>query len=90
MLEGIRALLDDPLRPKTHYLVLDFRRVSALDTSAANSFAKLMQICHKDGLALIFTGCSPEISARLKTLAEDDGVLVSQPRHFSELDDGVA
>jgi SulP family sulfate permease len=90
LLEDIETLLDDPSRPKIRYLVLDFYRVVAMDTSAANSFKKLLQICNKKGLYLNFTGCSTDISERFGALEGFDSGTVQTMRVFDALDDGVS
>lgn len=88
LLEDIRALLDKPERKNLKFLLLDFKLVDAMDTSAANSFAKLLQVCKKNDVALIVTGCSPDISNRLSALGE--GELSGKLAMFGNLDEGVA
>ena len=88
LLEDIRELLDNPERSAIRYLILDFHRVDAMDTSAAISFAKLLQVCTKSGIKLILTGCSPEIIGRLKNLPHESKI--SKPEFFNGLDEGVA
>lgn len=90
LLEDIRRLLDDPKRSEIRYLVLDFHRVVAMDTSAANSFAKLLQICKKTGLSLSLTGCSADIAERFAVLKNDDQGSVQTMHVFEHLDDGVS
>lgn len=90
LLEDIRSLLDDPKREAVQYLVLDFKRVDAMDTSAANSFAKLLQVCRKGGLYLVLTGCSAEVADRLAGLAENDPDAASSLLMFDDLEEGVA
>lgn len=89
LLEDIRSLIDDPNRPTVRYLVLDFQRVDAMDTSAANSFMKLKQVCEKDGVALVFTSCSTEIIERLGNLFSSENPAESL-RIFEDLEEGVA
>jgi sulfate permease, SulP family len=90
LLEEIRALLDNPARAPVRFLLLDFHRVVALDTSAANSFAKLMQICAKSDMVLILTGCSPEVAQRLQNVGEDASVSNAVFRIMDDLEDGVS
>ncbi|KAA3632763.1 MAG: STAS domain-containing protein [Proteobacteria bacterium] len=90
LLEEIRALLDEPERAPVRYLLLDFRRVDALDTSSANSFAKLMQICAKRDISLIMTGCSPKVAHRLKNLDEEASASQGIFHIMDNLDDGVS
>ena len=90
LLEDIRKLLDDPKRSSIRYLVLDFNRVDAMDTSAANSFAKLLQVCRKGDVELVFTGCSQEIYDRLEGLIEGEKLSGKPLQVFNDLDEGVA
>ena len=75
LIEDIRGLLIDTEREKIRYLVLDFKHVVAMDTSAVNSFAKLLQVCRKEDVTLVMTGCSPAIRDRFAaSIAKgDDG-----------------
>lgn len=89
LLEQIRLVLRDPAKTNVKYLVLDFRHVDALDTSAVNSFAKLMQVCMKERLALVLTGCSTKISQRLDNVRESVGYPEGRLQFFVTLDDGI-
>ncbi len=90
LLEDIRALLDNPERSTIRYLVIDFHRVDAMDTSAVNSFAKLVQVCRKGGLALVLTGCSADVGDRLQNMIDDNVVPADVVRLVEDLDEGVA
>jgi SulP family sulfate permease len=90
LIEDIRKLLADPNRPKMAFLVVDFKHVVAMDTSAANSFAKLMQVCRKDDVTLVLTGCSAEIEARFAALDRADDPSQHALNLFDKLDEGVA
>jgi len=79
LLSQIKLVLDGG-DPKTkRFLVIDFTRVDEMDSSAANSFAKLMQICVRENVVLCLAGDQPAIIARLSSLGEElelaDGVL---------------
>jgi len=89
LLEDIRTLLDDSERSPVRYLVLDFHRVDALDTSATRSFAKLLQICIRDDIALVLTGCSVKVADQLRSLTHSEESQGSRLRIFGELDEGV-
>ncbi|MFQ5350348.1 MAG: SulP family inorganic anion transporter [Thermoanaerobaculia bacterium] len=88
LLERLRARLDDPDSEPVRYVVLDFRLVSGLDSSAVLSFVKMRQFAEARGFELIFTHLAPEIVQQLErggfAIAEDDLV-----RTFPELDRGV-
>lgn len=89
LLEEIRNRLNSKDRPALRYMVLDFKHVDALDTSAVNTFSKLVQICDKGGVSMVFTGCASDVEQRLRKL--DTGNHPDDHRCFcNRLDDGVA
>ena len=45
---------------------MDFRMVQGLDASAVFSFTKLMQICERYGVQLLFTGLKSDIERILR------------------------
>lgn len=90
LLDDIRSLLDDPKRQDIRYLILDFYAVDELDTSAINSFAKLLQICKKGNMTLVVTGCSQVIEVRFRNLIEGIPEAADTLRIFDDLDHGVA
>jgi SulP family sulfate permease len=47
--------------PKVDFVVLDFRMVTGLDSSAALSFSRLKQLAQQHHIVLVFTQLSPEI-----------------------------
>ena len=89
LLEQIKANLDTPSTVPVRYLVIDFRRVDAMDTSAVNSFAKLMQICRRDGIGLALCDCTPAIARALDDAKHDVGVSRGSVLFFKDLEDGV-
>ncbi len=89
LLEQIKTMLDGPNRGPLAYLLMDFRHVDAIDTSAANCFAKLMQWCKRDGLTLVLTGGSADMTERLTQLAHDLGVYGTTVQIFHDLEEGV-
>lgn len=79
---GIRALLETSgRRPK--FVVLDFRAVSGLDSSAASSFAKMRQVAGRRDAILVFTGMTPEMERQWKLSTGKDARGVVQ---FPEID----
>lgn len=67
LLERIRGRLDRPpdhLRPR--FVILDFRSVSGLDSSALNSFKKMEQMEKARGFTLVFSGLSPRLKQQLR------------------------
>lgn len=89
LLDQIQIVLKDPDKANLQYLVLDFRNVDALDSSAVNSFAKLMQLCMKENLALVLTGCSSAIKQRLDIAHRSVGFQQGRLQFFLTLDDGI-
>lgn len=51
--------------PRPDELLLDFRHVPAIDTSAAQGLGRLLKLCGRLGLALRFSGLTPELRAAL-------------------------
>ncbi|MCB2102843.1 MAG: SulP family inorganic anion transporter, partial [Rhodobacterales bacterium] len=58
--------LRDPSAAPLTNLVLDFRRVSGLDSSAAASFNRLAQYATRYGFRIVGTGLAPDARDRLK------------------------
>lgn len=86
--DEVKELLKSPEHANLRYLIVDFRAVDALDTSAANSFSKLAQLCTSADLTLIITGCSYKISKQLQSL-EDIQSAKENVRFFDDVNTGV-
>jgi sulfate permease, SulP family len=88
LLEQISGRLLDATLPQIQFVVLDFRLVSGLDSSAVLSFIKLRQLLHKHGIRLVFTHLHSQILQQLQhgscILPQDDLVQV-----FDRLDRGI-
>jgi SulP family sulfate permease len=87
LLEQIRARVADTDQPPVRYIVLDFRRVAGLDSSAVLSFVKGQQLAEAQGITLVLTHLSGRIREQLELggLFEDKvGVRV-----FPDLDHGL-
>jgi SulP family sulfate permease len=89
LLEQIKANLDAPAKTRARFLAVDFQRVDAMDTSATNSFAKLIQICRRDRITLALCGCSPEIATSLGGAVLDLKVAEGLVLFFADLEEGV-
>lgn len=89
LLEQIKANLGAPSAVPVRFLVIDFRRVDAMDTSAVNSFAKLMQICQRDGIGLALCDCSPAIARALDSAKRDIGAGRGTVLFFKDIEDGA-
>jgi SulP family sulfate permease len=87
LLERIRARLADAEQPPVRYILLDFRRVSGLDSSAVLSFVKGKQLAEPQDITLVLT----HLSARIQRQFELGGLLESSERVriFPDLDHGL-
>jgi SulP family sulfate permease len=85
LVERIRARIADTQQPKVRYIIMDFRRVSALDSSAGLSFNKGKQLAEAQGVTLVLTNMSEKIQRQL-SLSDlpEKGVSI-----FPDLDRGL-
>lgn len=83
LLDQIRARLQDPGGTPLQFLVLDFRRVPGLDSSAISSFLRLVQLTRAQHIETLFTEVAPSIQNQLKRGG------VEHIRYFKTLDAGV-
>lgn len=88
LLDRVRERLKDRSRLLPRFLVLDFRLVDGVDSSAVLSFVKLRQIAEENRLYMIFSGVQSNIRAQLKLadyIDDPEGTV-----HFFEtLDEGA-
>jgi len=66
LLTQIRQRCQDPNRPRPHFVVLDFRRVSGFDSSALSSFIRMKQLAETQNIRLVFTHLTPEMRLQLE------------------------
>jgi len=66
LLSDIRAYLNRLEDESQHFIILDFRLVSGLDSSALNSFIKMKKLVEQAQVNLILTGLAPRIEAVLR------------------------
>lgn len=87
VLDQMRARLADKGSAKPRYIVLDFRRVTGLDSSAVISFVNAKQLAEVQAIVLVFTHLSEAMRRRLEVngLAADDSTV----RFFPDLDRGL-
>jgi SulP family sulfate permease len=96
LLTTIKARLSHHDRDtKIRYLVLGFRHVSRLDTSAVQAFSKLALLSDKDGVDIVLTEISEQVRSQLRTIAfftdvEAEANATARRLEFAQLDDGVA
>ncbi|MBN2304091.1 MAG: SulP family inorganic anion transporter, partial [Anaerolineae bacterium] len=73
LLERVRARLDDPDRLPLRFLVLDFRRVSGLDSSSVLSFGKIRLLADQRDFVLVLTHLAPAMQRQF----DRDGLAAS-------------
>jgi SulP family sulfate permease len=87
LLEEARAWVADNQHPQTHYILMDFRRVTGLDSSAMLSFDKARQLAEAQNITLLLTQLSENISQQF----EKRGLFTDSERVrvFPDLDHGL-
>ena len=66
LFEQIRARAADTQLPPMRFLILDFRRVDGLDSSAILSFSKTLRLARSTGFTLVLTGLKKRIHRQLE------------------------
>jgi SulP family sulfate permease len=66
ILQRIRSRAEADADPALRFVVLDFHRVSGLDSSAAFSLSRALQLAEKHGFQVILTHLNPEIRRQLR------------------------
>ena len=84
LLEQVRSHIAQSGKIPLEFLVLDFSKVSGLDSTAMLSFSKMKQIMHDREIAILVTGASAEV---LKQLVK--GMFVSSDSIYPDLDHGL-
>jgi sulfate permease, SulP family len=87
LLQGIRKRAGDPNLPDLGFLVIDFRRVTGIDSSAVLSFTKVLQLAESRRFTVVLTGLGERASRQLEHggLTED----AERLRIMPELDRAV-
>lgn len=88
LVDRILERIDDPALPPLRYLVLDLRRVPAVDTSAAVSLSKVQRLAARRGIQVVLTGLSDDLRAVLKRAGIGPGAHPHVLEH-ADLDRGV-
>ena len=85
LLVDVEELVDNQEQRPLSYIVLDFRQVRGVDSSAVRSFGRMVQVVQHHDIQLIFADMPPDIKSRLEA-----NVLSSPNCHlFPDLDHGV-
>ncbi len=88
LLIQVRQRADNPKLLPLRFVVLDFRLVRGIDSSALDSFSKMRQFTRSQNIVLVLTHLSPAMQHHLKqkkTVAEDERFY----RIFPDLDHAV-
>lgn len=87
LLELVKQRIQKPELEPLRYLVLDFRMVTGIDTSAALAFYKVEKITRVGGITIILTNITKKLLARLRK----GGFNVSSQdiKQFEDLDRGL-
>lgn len=85
LLEKIERRIQDPDLPAPRYLLLDFRRVTGIDSTALLAFEKIRRLAEANHLILVLTELSPNIHRQLVSLLADEDAV----RLFPDLDRGL-
>jgi SulP family sulfate permease len=89
LLEQIREYIDNPKTHELRFLLLDFRLVTGIDSSATLSFSRLRQVADNADLTLIMTHLSNAITMQLR--GDVLNAAGNRPiKLFPDLDQGVA
>jgi SulP family sulfate permease len=88
LLDHVRGRLEGPEPSRPRFLVLDFRLVTGLDSSAVLAFVKMRQLATRHGAARVFTALQPAVEQLLRHGGGLDGER-SPCQVFADLDRGV-
>jgi SulP family sulfate permease len=61
LLERVRSRISDLERPTPQFVLLDFRQITGLDSTAILSFTKMRQLAEDNDMVLVFAHMSPQI-----------------------------
>ena len=89
LLERIKASLAATDKTSARFIVIDFRRVDAIDSSAANAFAKLMQMCKRDGIKIVLSACDAKIKQSISVVACQQDLAAEHLIFVSDLEVGL-
>lgn len=84
LLEQVRSRIAQPGETPLQFLILDFAKVSGVDSTAMLSFTKMKQILQDRGIEILVTGPSSEV---FKQLVKGD--FVSDASTYPDLDHGL-
>lgn len=87
LLDRVRVRLNDPTRPALRYVLIDFRQLTGIDSSAMYSFRRLHMIAGQNGFKVLLTDLAPRFQDRLRMqeLLRADGIFEA----FVDMDRGL-
>jgi sulfate permease, SulP family len=85
LLDLVRKRIDDHNLPRMTFMVLDFRLIHGVDSSAVLGLTKMKQLTHTRGINLVFTQLSTRMQNQMKEIFQADDA----PHIFVDLDHGV-
>jgi SulP family sulfate permease len=88
LLEQVRARVDDDKQSVLQFLLLDFAKVSGLDSTAMLSFSKMKQVLQDRRITILVTGPSAELLNQLEKgefVSKDEDAATA----FADLDHGL-
>ena len=88
LVERLKYRIGEAGLPAVRFLLLDFRLVSGIDSSAVLGFVKMRQLAENQDVGLIFAQTPPEIRSQLENNGIREGV-DGGVRWFPELDRAV-
>lgn len=80
--KAFKERIEDETRPQPHFFLIDFTDVTGVDSSAMQSFQKIVKLAQKHDIKLIFTAVSEVTNARLHQepfLTTENTVWVEHP-----------
>ncbi|MDA7948155.1 MAG: SulP family inorganic anion transporter [Hyphomicrobiaceae bacterium] len=83
--DRVRQRISEKPPKKLMQVVIDFRRVTGLDSSAVHSFVKLTQLMQDRHISLVFTGLRSSIELRFRDSEMDFSAIPG----FQNLDEGI-
>ena len=86
LLDRVKSRIRDSSHAPIRYLLLDFRLVTGLDSSASYSFSRLAQITSQAGIALGYSGVNPDFLPYLSNRDEGRSDLTL----FEDINHGIA
>ena len=85
MLDTVKAKVSSEKSPEIQHLLLDFRLVTGLDSSASYSFSRLKQITSQAGVSLSYSNVGESASALLADVSSGTTVNI-----FDDMDHAIA